>query len=129
MTFNPRTAYANDYQYFDLTETADYHPDNQGLEANDDAYRATIPGIKVREITDITKSDYIAVTLGLELTNESKVFVCWNPTGFDFDPRPNDVIESTEEESESPGSWLIKNAIKSPFSHWVVAVDKGYENE
>lgn len=144
--FELRTSYASDHELLDFAETADWHPENQGLEYDvlggpPAGWRGPSPdsppvSIVVAEISDVNNPDYIAVTLGLALSPTSKVFLCFSPddasvakqTDKVFKPRANDVIETTNEESNYPGRWLVNNVTESPFSRWVVAVDKAIEN-
>jgi hypothetical protein len=126
--YDPRTSYATDYELWDLQETADWEPENQALESTDEGWRQPHE-IVVAEISDVNSPDYISVTLGVDISPTSKVFVCGNSTGFDFDLQVNDVIVTTEPESHMPGRWLVNNVVRSPFSHWVAAVDKAREND
>ena len=124
MTFDPSTAYADDYAYFDFTEVADYQPSNEGLaNSSSPLWRDAIEGIVIRE-EDITDPGYASLSIGSVLIGSSStVFCIWNPTDVPFTPRAQDILQR-----DDGTTWIIRSARKQPFSRWIVLADKAGEN-
>lgn len=120
--FNTKTAYADDWRYFDNTEFADWEPDNQGLDITHRLWRVAIREMVVRQ-EDITQPDFAALTVGVGVTSASTVFCVWNPTDQDFAPQPNDVIAL-----DSGQRYVIKRIGASVFSRWIVLCEPEKQN-
>ena len=120
MTFDPRTDYLDDYQYFDFTEVADWLPNNEGIpNSADHRWRTGINGIVIRE-EDITEPDFASVSVGVDLVSpDSTVFCIWNPSDQDFSPRASDVIRR-----DDGTTWVVRTIRKQPFGRWIVMADK-----
>lgn len=124
MTFDPRTSYLADYQYFDFTEYADWLPNNEGIpNSADDRWRDPIESLVIRE-EDITLPDFAALTVGVDLVSpNSTIFCVWNPTSQDFYPRASDILSR-----DDGTTWVIRTVRQSPFGRWVVMADKVTQN-
>lgn len=110
-TFDPKTAYRNDWQSHDFVETADYQAPGSDATA--------VSGIKVKQ-GDPSDSDYQRAATGLELTTNSAVFVAWNPTDELFNPLPDGLILIDDPDEETTQGWLVRNVVRSRFGHWTI---------
>lgn len=124
MTFDPTTDYANDWQFFDGTELAEFIPNNEGLTEVDARWRLPIGAIVIRP-EDVSSAGFASVTVGLaSLSPSTTVFCAWNTTDIEFEPKALDVIVQ-----ENGDRWIIDNSVRLPFSRWIVAVTRAPTND
>lgn len=123
-TFDPSTDYANDWQYFDFTETAQFFPNNEDLTILNPDYRTSFSGLILRE-GDITRPEFVGLSVGLTLVAaQTAAFLLWNPTVYDFDPRSRDIVQRAD-----ASQWIIQSVGQSPFGRWNVLAYPVPENE
>jgi hypothetical protein len=106
----------------DFVETADYEPQNQDLPENDPSRRQAFKGLKVRR-GDITSPDFLQLAISFGLTTQDAIFEIWNPTDFDFDPRPSDTLKLDDQTR-----WVFVSSVASRFGRWLVPCKPAKEN-
>lgn len=113
-SFNPQTAYAGDYQWFDDIEDATFTPNNTGAASN----RSTA-AVKVRAVSTST-SDFRAMVRNIGLREDSRGLWLWSPSAT-IDPRPNDRLVW----GAGADDWIIQFVKFVPRGYWVLACTIG----
>lgn len=126
-SFNPRTAYREDWRYVDGVE--------DGVLVVRKANAEAIESHPVKLLrADVTRADFQQLGLGLLITTESKVWYLWRL--FDDErpepPEPSneDALELAADDDGNPVHWLIQQVaeVRSGTMYVCVCV-KGRVNE
>lgn len=108
--FDTSTAYALDYTKHRNILVADYY-----APASD---AVAVGGLRVK-LRQITRPDYTRAAVGLELTPKSREAWIWNPSGEDFNVRPDGLLRL-----DDGSGWIIRNAVQvEEFGRWEAVVE------
>lgn len=109
-SFEPGTAYVNDWQHHDFVETADYES------PRDIPPERLVAGLKVK--LDDTVFGVTGVGSPLAFGDAVRGAVAWTPT----EPTLELVIDGVLILDES-GKFIIRAAQRSRFGHWALTVE------
>lgn len=109
-SFNPSTAYLNDWQHYDFIEDAELEP-----APHSNGVRAA--GLKVRR-DDLASDDFAGIGTTTAINERSTGFVVWETTDA-FDATPNGLLRL-----EDGSGFIIKGSRRSRFGPWVVIADE-----
>lgn len=122
-TFDPRTAYKGDYQWFDWVENAALETPTAGGEPN------ILDGLHARR-EDLNTTDFIGLTAGLSLSSSAAGFAVWPPVASDSDEvveldiRPGCILRIAAGSEEAGEGWMVQAHARSRFGHYALVCDK-----